>query len=160
MTANSYQVGGTHYVSSYQHWDLVMLVDQNYLEGCATAYVVRWRKKVSPIEDLKKALHYLNKLEELTNELRSARSTLLSPAEVSGEVARFAEANNLGDLERRFLEILSTWRGVEELEEARQVLFAILDEAEALYNAMYGAMPVPLTEENHYAERVGVAYED
>ena len=156
MTANAYQVGGSHYVSSYQHWDLVMLVDQNYLEGCSTAYVVRWRKKVKPVEDLKKALHYLNKLEELTNELRPVRATLLSPVEVSGEVNRFAQANSLSDLERRFLEIMSTWRDVEELDEARQVLFAILDEAEALY----GPTPVPLTEENHYAERVGVVYED
>lgn len=157
MTANAHQVGGSHYVSSYQHWDLVMLVDQNYLEGCSTAYVVRWRKKAKPVEDLKKALHYLNKLEELTNEVRTfARMTYLSPTEVSGEVHRFAQANNLSDLERRFLEIMSTWRDVEELEEARQVLYFILDEAEALY----GPTPVPLTEENHYAERAGVIYED
>jgi hypothetical protein len=156
MTANGYQVGGLHYKSSYEHWDLVVLLDQNYLEGCATAYVVRWRKKSTPILDLKKALHFLNKLEELTQELRPARTTLLNPVEVWEEVQRFALANNLSALECRFLTLMSTWRGVEELEEARQVLFALLDEAEKLH----GPSPVPLTEENHYAERFGAAYED
>lgn len=64
MEANEYQVGGEHYKSEYQHWDLVCDTDMHYLLGCATKYVSRWRKK-NGAQDLKKALHYLTKADEL-----------------------------------------------------------------------------------------------
>lgn len=59
---NDYQVDGDHYNSTYQHWDLIVdLYDASYLIGCATKYVVRWRKKNGK-QDLKKARHYVKKL--------------------------------------------------------------------------------------------------
>jgi len=61
MDINDKQVGGKHYKCNYQHWDLVCDLGLNYLEGCITKYVARWRKK-NGIEDLHKAVHYLEKL--------------------------------------------------------------------------------------------------
>lgn len=64
MEANEYQIGGDHYRSEYQHWDFVYDADLNYLLACATKYISRWRKK-NGLEDLRKALHYITKAEEL-----------------------------------------------------------------------------------------------
>src|ERR1700693_4622864 len=63
MSANNYQVGGGHYKAEYQHWDLVLKTGMGYLEGQATKYVARWRRK-GGVEDLRKALHFVDKLIE------------------------------------------------------------------------------------------------
>jgi hypothetical protein len=61
---NERQVGGDHYQKSdYQHWDWVCDVGLHYLLGCATKYVARWRMK-NGVEDLQKAVHYLDKAME------------------------------------------------------------------------------------------------
>lgn len=66
-TANEHQVAGNHYKAhgraDFQHWDLVIKFNLGYLEGQITRYLFRWRDK-NGIEDLKKALHYLDKLIE------------------------------------------------------------------------------------------------
>ena len=63
MLANDRQEGGDHYAGDYQHWDWVTDIGLHYLLGCASKYVCRWRKKNGQ-EDLKKALHYLEKAQE------------------------------------------------------------------------------------------------
>jgi len=65
---NSRQVGGSHYAQGgdFQHWDLVERYGLGYLEGCATKYIARHRSKNGK-EDLEKALHYVEKLFELSN---------------------------------------------------------------------------------------------
>jgi hypothetical protein len=61
MSANDYQIGGNHYkTNGVQHWDLF---GQDYLIGCATKYISRWRNKNGK-QDLEKALHYAKKLKE------------------------------------------------------------------------------------------------
>lgn len=65
MSANSKQHGGSHYKKmEYQHWDWVHDSNLGYHVGNATKYLSRWRKK-NGVEDLKKALHYLEKIIEL-----------------------------------------------------------------------------------------------
>jgi hypothetical protein len=145
MKANEYQISGNHYKAAYEHWDVVLNTGMGYLEGCTTKYVVRWRKK-GGIQDLKKALHYLNKLEEWGH----PPERKLSFEKVLAEVAEFNEVNFLPDLERAYVTALSAWQTVEELQAAREFLFLLMDEAEALDKG-----PVPLTEENHHAERAG-----
>ena len=63
MSANDTQVGGIHYKADYQHWDFVCDTDMPYLLGCATKYVARWQDKAG-VEDLNKAIHYLEKATE------------------------------------------------------------------------------------------------
>lgn len=63
-SANKRQVGGAHYKTDYEHWDFVReVLANNYLLGNATKYVSRWRKK-NGVEDLEKALHYIDKARE------------------------------------------------------------------------------------------------
>lgn len=57
---NETQVGGDHYRSGFQHWDLVLQTNTPYLLACASKYVTRWRKK-DGAQGLKKARHYLQK---------------------------------------------------------------------------------------------------
>lgn len=148
MSANDYQVGGDHYKSDYIHWDLAINLGLSYLEGCTTKYPVRWRQK-NGLEDLKKAWHYLVKLEESSPSLRAPRPVPFSY--IAAEVAKFNSLNKLPDLEGAYVAAICQWQDKSELAGAREILSLLLDEAEALE-----ARPVPLTEENHYAERAPI----
>lgn len=71
-SANHIQVGGQHYQSKYQHWDMVRDMGLDYFEGCATKYITR--RKNSRREDLEKAQHFLNKRREINKGARVAVS--------------------------------------------------------------------------------------
>jgi hypothetical protein len=63
--ANNRQVGGRHYASNVQHWDFAAAhFGRGYFKGQITKYVSRWRKK-NGVQDLQKALHFLEKLMEI-----------------------------------------------------------------------------------------------
>lgn len=70
ILANNRQHGGGHYRKrEYQHWDFVCDCGLHYLLGCATKYVARWRDKGGKL-DLEKALHYLDKAQEVGVKVR------------------------------------------------------------------------------------------
>lgn len=64
MTANNKQVGGNHYATAIQPWDYVIANNLGYLEGTAIKYLSRFRQK-GGIQDLKKAIHFIEKLIEV-----------------------------------------------------------------------------------------------
>jgi len=72
MLANKNQIGGSHYNTGNkpQHWDLVYeYLDGDYLLGAATKYIFRFGKKgdkFKSIEDLQKAIHFIEKKIEMT----------------------------------------------------------------------------------------------
>jgi hypothetical protein len=72
MSANDKVIKHYNAFGSKQHWDLVYeYLDGDYLLGNATKYIFRFGKKGSPddhIEDLKKAIHYLEKKIEILQE--------------------------------------------------------------------------------------------
>jgi len=54
------QVGGNHYKEKkFQVWDIVDEYNLNFYEGGALKYLLR--RKLNRVEDLKKAIHYLEK---------------------------------------------------------------------------------------------------
>ena len=58
------QVGGDHYVKhKIQPWDIIDEYELNYYEGNALKYLLR--EKANRLEDLQKAIHYLEK--EISN---------------------------------------------------------------------------------------------
>ena len=66
LNANAIQHGGDHYKSkAIQPWDYIASNNLGYFEGNIVKYVSRWKEK-NGVEDLKKAMHYLQKLIELT----------------------------------------------------------------------------------------------
>lgn len=63
--ANVKQVGGKHYKQfKHQPWDVVLDWQLGYLDGTALKYIARWKDK-NGIEDVKKAIHFLEKLVEV-----------------------------------------------------------------------------------------------
>ena len=63
--ANDKQVNGDHYkkYGDLQPWDVVLKWKLGYLEGTALKYIARWRDK-GGLTDIKKAIHFLEKLVE------------------------------------------------------------------------------------------------
>ena len=63
--------GGAHYRMNgeLQHWDMVSRNGLGYFVGCATKYLHRMGRKGSLIDDLQKALHYLEKFREIARPL-------------------------------------------------------------------------------------------
>ena len=68
MSANNHQVGGNHYAKhTIQPWDYITANNLGYLEGNIVKYISRWRDK-GGIDDLRKVMHYTEKLIEIANE--------------------------------------------------------------------------------------------
>jgi len=63
--ANAKQIAGDHYkkYGNLQPWDVVIAWQMGYLDGTALKYLARWRAK-GGIDDLKKAIHFIEKLIE------------------------------------------------------------------------------------------------
>ena len=65
VKANSKQVSGKHYKEkNIQPWDYIYANNLCYFTGNCVKYVSRWKDK-GGVADLKKAIHYLEKLIEL-----------------------------------------------------------------------------------------------
>jgi len=75
MGANSHMIGGNHYKhgdavgqcphcrKEIEHWDWGF--NLRGLEYAITKYIARWREKGNPLDNLKKVLHYTQKLIEI-----------------------------------------------------------------------------------------------
>lgn len=64
--ANARQVGGGHYkqFTNFEPWDVITAWGLGYLDGTALKYIARWKHK-NGIEDLEKAIHFLQKCIEV-----------------------------------------------------------------------------------------------
>ena len=112
MSANETQVGGTHYKTVFQHWDLAHELDLGYFEGQITKYLTRHRFKKG-LEDAEKALHFAEKLLEL------ARTNARQPRHKFATMARmteYAEANKLLPLEYACIVSATGWAVAQDLE--------------------------------------------
>lgn len=132
---NKRQVGGSHYrLVEYQHWDLVADNGLNYFEGQITKYVARWRKKAG-LQDLEKAIHYLDKLVSLYQEDRATfmhvtRGYLHAKTEDAGRpinnLARFVQAYELGPLEIAIVTKTMTYETIAELRSVRRDILTLI----------------------------------
>lgn len=66
LTANDTQVAGNHYkqFKGHEPWDVITAWGLGYLDGTALKYISRWKHK-GGTEDIKKAIHFLQKLLEI-----------------------------------------------------------------------------------------------
>jgi hypothetical protein len=63
--ADDKQIGGQHYKKlDPEPWNVILQWNLGYLEGTALKYIARWRDK-GGINDIKKAIHFLEKLVEV-----------------------------------------------------------------------------------------------
>ena len=120
-SANDRQVGGDHYrTGGLQHWDVVWQYGVGYLEGTATKYVSRWRKK-NGIVDLEKGLHTLEKIIE-SHEIGYTAHGFVP---IRSCVA-FARMCDLSTLEEAFCTRLFTWKSRDDLEDARTAISLLI----------------------------------
>ena len=65
-SVNAIQIGGDHYkrYGDLQPWDAIVAWGCGYLDGAAIKYIARYKHK-GGTTDLKKAIHYLQKLIEV-----------------------------------------------------------------------------------------------
>lgn len=123
MSANDKQIGGDHYKGDLEHWDMIEDHGIGYLEGCATKYVARWRKK-DGLKDLRKSRHYVEKLLEKNETGRWSRGEV--PAEV---IAEFSAANGLNDLETEIVYLLTEKWSINKLEIALRKIDQLIADA-------------------------------
>ena len=125
MSANAKQVAGGHYkTDGIQHWDLVVDHDVFYLEGCATKYLTRFRRK-NGLEDLQKALHYVEKMIE-----KYARVYRAAGDVPQDTLYTFFLDNGIGGPEREPLSLIFNWTSVQDLKVARIWVEALIAEYE------------------------------
>jgi hypothetical protein len=127
-TASSGQVGGTHYVSkAIQPWDFIVANDLSYLEGNIVKYCSRWRDKAG-VQDLEKALHYLDKSIEVETKKRQFKAmNYYRFIGVSPE--KYVEANGIGEDEAFIITTVTNWRnlnGIPDLHAARVRLIQLI----------------------------------
>lgn len=142
--ANTYQVGGAHYKTKYEHWDMVVRTGMGYLEGQCTKYLTRWQKK-NGLEDLRKAEHYAQKLIEVAEYAAIARGHL-GEAQVRSELAKFFEINNTPRAEQGIFILLATWVTSFQLADALRLIRARIED-------LLSAKPVPAEDSNKHGER-------
>lgn len=99
------QVGGDHYNAPYQHWDWCAETGLGYLEGNATKYLARFRKKCGR-EDLEKAASYIRKILAVPGLVPARERPGYSPH----HLARFIRSAGLTDShEARLIGLIDSW---------------------------------------------------
>lgn len=130
------QVGGTHYSAECQHWDWAAETQLGYLEGNATKYVSRWRKK-NGVEDLKKALSYVLKLVGCHNQ-RPLVPAGFRPLRDRTLLRRFTSAAGLSVHDVEIIQTIDDWTTVADLQAAADAIQALIDNPGVDHPAPFG----------------------
>ena len=127
--ANEVQIGGAHYKSSegLQHWDLIETYRVGYLEGNASKYLTRWRKK-NGIQDLEKSAHYLRKLYECRAELSHEEQVARHPDVPYFVISAFSVANGLTAEEEHIMRYILAWKSTATIDLARREVERLIAE--------------------------------
>lgn len=128
MSANTRQVGGSHYQAAVQHWDLVIRNHVGYAEGCSTKYLTRWKKK-NGLEDLNKAVHFLDKLIEesvVSNHSYFASGSWMADA----MLVEFIQSNSIDPTAEAAIRAILYWNTEEDLKVARGLVLLMVKELE------------------------------
>lgn len=124
---NDRQVGGSHYRSSYQHWDWSIDMNIGPIEYAASKYISRWWKKHGPVkglEDVEKAKHYVQKIKEAHAEGRypTGFSRLRDVSMSAYKTMDFGKKNNLTEHESMICWMLAGWETPAALDECLSAL--------------------------------------
>lgn len=130
MNANDRQVAGTHYRTTYQHWDLAHYLDLGYFEGQISKYITRHRSKKGR-EDAEKALHFAQKLTELAKHHGQTPRHKFIALDV---LKSYCDANDMNIRELSILRALFQWEKAHHMED---VCYFISE----LIRTEYGAAP-------------------
>lgn len=96
-SANSKQVGGTHYQSAYQHWDWSLDVEANPMQYQITKYL-RARKK-GGLQDMEKLKHFIEKYKEIRKADRDYPPSRIQAFMRETATVTWCKENDLDELE-------------------------------------------------------------
>lgn len=130
------QVGGNHYQADYQHWDWAAETQLGYLEGNATKYVSRWRKK-NGRQDLEKALSYIKKLIGAHNQ-RPLVPAGFRPLRDRTLLRRFTSAAGLSVPDVEIIQAIDGWCWPNDLQAAADAIQALIDNPGVDHPAPFG----------------------
>jgi hypothetical protein len=144
MAANDSQVGGFHYKTRYEHWDLCAKYGLGYFDGQITKYVTRWRQKAG-LQDIKKALHFAEKLKEIIDlpqspgpfNLFPVRPWLYTP-DVKNDLAEYAQENKLLYMETDICYRLIMGPAAGPLDEVINLINILIENADTILNKPIG----------------------
>lgn len=134
---NETQVGGNHYKTKFQHWDFVgQCLAGRYLEGCATKYPSRWRKKGEGLKDLRKATHYIDKIIDqlVVMDYVPLGLTRHNVTQLNQDIARFCHANDLTAAESEIIKTIANWSCLADLLQAKALLFRLIEAEQEIEN--------------------------
>jgi len=142
--ANERQVGGNHYKSDFQHWDFVNQTALPYIPAQVARYLCRWKKKGKE-EDLRKAVHFMEKLIEEEATRRKIHRILVENFILSNKI-EMEEANALRYLVKYYVgaeDLLVMARGciVRTLSAELMRKEALKSEAQAEIEDLFSTMP-------------------
>ena len=128
--ANAEQIGGSHYKSKFEHWDLVEETGMGYLEANCSRYVVRWRAK-DGLEGLKKAHHYARKLLEVVATGKRVNKAMIGTRKDNdGKLLRgaeFCQINSLTKTETDVVLRLINWQTSDHIQEIMALITGMID---------------------------------
>ena len=126
MRASDHQVGGNHYEAEVQHWDYAVRSETPNLEYAASKYVARWRNK-NGVQDLEKAIHYLEKrIESVNLHIGTMKGGIYLPL-MFGE---FTSSTNCTVEEAAILYSIMHWTKVSELQTAIARIRILIQQAQ------------------------------
>ena len=130
MRASDRQVGGTHYKpkidNGVEHWTYCIRSETPNLEYAASKYVTRWRNK-NGVQDLEKAIHYLEKrIESVNLHIGTMKGGIYLPL-MFGEFISSAECTIE---EAAILYLIMHWTRVSELQTAIADIRILIQQAQ------------------------------
>ena len=140
------QVGGDHYQAEIQHWDWVPAIHLGYLEGTATKYVDRYKKKHKPIEDLEKALSYVKKtiaVHEKEGYSNSSYLIMKLPSVVEKAIKdtqKFSKSSGHDPMQTAFMMTMAAWQNLGDLKLAQGFVERMLRDAKEAAEGKAGAV--------------------
>lgn len=95
-SALNQQIGGGHYKKlQYQPMSFIAKMHLSFSQGCIVKYVSRYRYK-NGLEDLKKAVHYCQLANELSDTSKHTKLLrIMRPKFVKQEILKYVLCNNL-----------------------------------------------------------------
>lgn len=85
MSKKDYRKPPQHYQGGIEPFDYIASWEMNYFQGNVVKYITRYKNKNAPLEDLKKARDYINKLLELETKALEKNEKLEKKEESHGE---------------------------------------------------------------------------
>lgn len=134
MNANERQVGGAHYQPgvSYSHWDWCVENNMAYLEGQITRYIARHKTSGKGPEDREKALHYAEKLLEVTLHKTSVQGIWVFPGQCRfnalTSLEKMTKLYALTEKETEILRLVVEYDCIEDLRALRELCRQLVDE--------------------------------